>query len=245
MEISFKGKTALVTGATKGIGRELAKQLVKCGADVIAIGRSENELDSLKEEYPSIHTIKVDLKDWNATKDALKDINNVDLLVNNAATAILEPILNISENSIDESFAINVKSLINVTQIVAKSLIDRKVSGSIVNISSQAATRAITNHGVYCSTKAAVDAFTRVSAMEFGPYNIRVNSVNPTVVMTDMGRIGWSDPAKADPVRDKIPLKRFAEINEVVDVVLFLLSDYASMVNGTSVAIDGGCTAVL
>ncbi|KAF5277227.1 hypothetical protein FQR65_LT03933 [Abscondita terminalis] len=245
MEISFNGKTALVTGATKGIGREIAKQLVKCGADVIAVGRSDNDLESLKKEHPSIHTIKVDLKDWNATKDALKDINNVDLLVNNAAIAIVEPILNILENSVDESFAINLKSIINLTQIVAKGLISRNAPGSIVNISSQASFRGVHDLGVYSSTKGGVDAFTRVSAMEFGPHNIRVNSVNPTIVMTDMGRRTWSDPVKANAVRNRIPFKRFAEVNEVVDVVLFLLSEKASMVNGVSLPVDGGCTMVL
>lgn len=245
MEISFKGKTALVTGATKGIGREIAKQLVKCGADVIATGRTQSDLDSLKEECPSIQTISVDLKDWNATRDALKTIDNIDLLVNNAGVALLEPILDISEANIDQSFAVNLKSMINLTQIVGKSLIQRKVPGSIVNVSSQASMRAIQDHAVYCATKAAVDAFTKVSALEFGPHGIRVNCVNPTVVMTDMGRIGWSDPAKADPFRERIPLKRFAEVSEVVDAVLFLLSDKATMISGSCLPIDGGCLAVV
>ncbi|KAF5277230.1 hypothetical protein FQR65_LT03936 [Abscondita terminalis] len=245
MEISFKGKTALVTGATTGIGREIAKKLIQCGADVIAMGISQHDLDLFQKEYPSLRTVEVDLRDWNATKDALKKFDAIDLLVNNAGVAILDSVVNISEKSVDETFAVNVKSLINLTQVVAKNLIARKMPGSIVNISSQGSMRAMADHGVYCASKAAVDGFTRVSAMELGPHNIRVNTVNPTVVMTDLGRMAWSDPTKADPLKNKIPLRRFAEINDVVDVVMFLLSDKASMVNGVSLPVDGGCTAVL
>lgn len=100
------------------------------------------------------------------------------------------------------------KTTINLTQFVSTGLKLRKKGGSIVNISSQAASAGLENHAVYCATKGAIDAFTRAAALELGPYNIRVNCVNPTVIMTDMGRLGWSDPAKADPMIAKIPLRR-------------------------------------
>jgi len=244
MEITFTGKRALVSGASQGIGREIAKQLAKCGAEVIALGRSKPHLDSLKEEVPSIHIIQIDLANWTATRTALKDIANIDLLVNNAGLAILEPLTEVTEEHVDKLFDINVKAVINLTQMVANNLLSRKSSGSIVNVSSQASMCGLQDHTVYCSTKGAVDAFTRATALELGPHNIRVNSVNPTVIMTDMGRLGWSDPAKANPMLTKIPLRRFGEVQEVVDAVLYLLSDKASMITGTSLPVDGGYVAV-
>lgn len=95
-----------------------------------------------------------------------------------------------------------------MTQIVAKNLLARNAPGSIVNVSSQASLAGLQDHTVYCATKGAVDAFTRATALELGPHNIRVNSVNPTVIMTAMGKLGWSDPAKAQPLLQKIPLRR-------------------------------------
>nr|CAI5860564.1 unnamed protein product [Callosobruchus analis] len=100
--------------------------------------------------------------------------------------------------------------MINVTQIVVQDLVARKAPGSIVNVSSQASLVGLNNHTVYCATKGAVDSFTRAAALEYGPKNIRVNAVNPTVIMTDMGRLGWSDPKVANPMLEKIPLRRYA-----------------------------------
>ncbi|KAK9499223.1 hypothetical protein O3M35_002301 [Rhynocoris fuscipes] len=119
-------------------------------------------------------------------------------------------------------------------------MIQHNIKGSIVNISSQASKVALRDHVVYCATKAAIDAMTRVMALELGEYGIRVNTVNPTVVMTNMGRIGWSDPNKAKPLLDRIPLHRFAEVEEVVNTILFLLSDEASFINAVTLPIDGG-----
>lgn len=98
--------------------------------------------------------------------------------------------------------------MIHLTQFVADNLKARKASGSIVNISSQASMAGLHDHTVYCASKGAVDAFMRAAALELGPFNIRVNNVNPTVIMTDMGRLGWADPAKAGPLLTKIPLRR-------------------------------------
>ncbi|KAJ8975843.1 hypothetical protein NQ317_010548 [Molorchus minor] len=105
-------------------------------------------------------------------------------------------------------FTINIKALMHVTKIVVKNLLTRNAPGSIVNISSQASLVGLNHHTVYCATKGAVDAFTRATALEYGPNNIRVNAVNPTVIMTDMGRLGWSDPNVAKPMLQKIPLKK-------------------------------------
>lgn len=105
-------------------------------------------------------------------------------------------------------FDINLKALIHVTRIAVQNMVDRNVAGSIVNISSQASLAGLLHHTVYSASKGAVDAFTRAAALEFGPRNIRINAVNPTVIMTDMGRLGWSDPKVAKPMLEKIPLNR-------------------------------------
>ncbi|XP_057657109.1 L-xylulose reductase-like [Diorhabda carinulata] len=243
MEINFEGKTALVTGASQGIGRDIVKQLVKCRANVIAVARNEDLLLSLKKELPSIKTITIDLSDWQLTEKTLSNVGPIDLLVNNAGLAILGPLTEVQEEDVDKLFAINVKALINVTKIVVQNLVCRNVPGAIVNISSQASLAGLNNHAVYCATKGAVDAFTRAAALEYGPKKIRVNAVNPTVIMTDMGKLGWSDPAVAEPMLQKIPLRRFGEVHEVVDAVTYLLSDKASMITGSCLPIDGGYLA--
>ncbi|XP_064467334.1 L-xylulose reductase-like isoform X2 [Ornithodoros turicata] len=243
MEISFKGKRALVTGATQGIGNYIAKELAKYGAQVVAVGRSVDKLEQLRTEVPGIKTIAVDLSDWEATQDALLEVGDIDLVVNNAGVAVLEPVGEITSEAFDLSFATNVKAAINVSQICIRSMKQRKVPGSIVNVSSQAGIAALASHAVYGASKAALDQLTRVMALELGPYNIRVNSVCPTVVLTPMAQVGWSDPKKAEAMKSKIPLHRFAEPSEVSDAVLYLLSERSSMITGTILPIDGGFTA--
>lgn len=135
---------------------------------------------------------------------------------------------------------INVKAVFNVTQTLLPNIKD---GGSIVNLSSLASLRALNNHSIYCASKAALDALTRSFALELGPRQIRVNSVNPTVVMTKMSIPNWSEPSKAEKMKSRIPLHRFAELNEVSDPIIFLLSDKSSFVNGVCLPIEGGCCA--
>ena len=246
MEINFSGKRVLVTGAGRGIGKDLVVRLVSAGATVVAVSKTQRNLDELKKEYPSIETICIDIGNWNETKEAItKHAGRIDLLVNNAAYAKLTPVIDheVTEQECDDHFDVNVKAIINITQIVAKGMIERKTGGSIVNVSSQAGLAALKDHLVYCATKSAVDSMTRVMALEYGPYNIRTNSVNPTVALTDMGKRAWSDPEKANGMLSKIPLGRFAEVPEIVDTIVYLLSDKSSMINGTVIPIDGGFTA--
>ncbi|XP_063916098.1 L-xylulose reductase-like [Zophobas morio] len=240
MEISFSGKRALVTGASRGIGRAIAVELTQCGASVVATGRSRPDLELLKSEFPSIEIVDVDLSDWSSTEQALCNLGPIDLLVNNAGEGMIKALPDLDETDVDRIFALNVKGLINVTRLVVKELLAKKSPGSIVNISSQASLAGLLNHTVYAASKGAVDAFTRASALELGPHNIRVNCVNPTVIMTEMGRKWWSEPTRAGTMLHKIPLGRFGEVNEVVDAVLYLLSDKSSMITGTCLPIDGG-----
>ncbi|XP_049948136.1 L-xylulose reductase-like [Schistocerca serialis cubense] len=242
MEISFKSKRALVTGAERGIGKEIAKQLVKCGAEVVALSLNKEPLEQLAREV-NVTTIAVDLSDWDKTREAVKSAGPIDLLVNNAGVVSLNPFLDIKPEEFDSTFAVNVKPIINVSQVVVEGMVKRKTGGSIVNISSQASQAALLNHTVYCASKAAVDQITKVMAVELGPHNIRVNTVNPTVVLTEMGRFAWRDPEKASKMLSEIPLGKFAEVEDIVNAVLFLLSDKAAMVNGITLPVDGGFLA--
>lgn len=245
MDIRFDGKRILVTGGGRGIGRETVQRLVACGAQVVAISRTQSVLDELKKELPSIEVLSVDLGDFAGTSKAIASLGYFDGLVNNAAFAELTPVIGatIGESIIDKHFDTNVKSIINVTQIVAAKMIEAGKGGSIVNLSSQAGLVALKDHLVYCASKAAVDSLTKNFALEYGPYNIRVNSINPTVVMTEMAKVGWSDPVKAAGMKAKIPLGRFAEPHEIVDTIAYLLSDKSSMITGVLLPIDGGFTA--
>lgn len=239
----FTGKRALVTGAGAGIGRALSIKLVEMGADVVALSKTAANLESLKAECPSLTTVCVDLSDWDATREAVKKLTPIQLLVNNAAACELQPFLEAPPESFDKQFNVNVKALMNVSQVVAGDLIAKGQRGSIVNLSSQAGQRALGNHTIYCTTKAAVDMMTKMMALELGPKGIRTNAVSPTVVNTAMGLIGWSDPVKAGPMVARIPQGRFAEVEDVVNSVVFLLSDESDMVNGHMLPVDGGFLA--
>lgn len=127
--------------------------------------------------------------------------------------------------------------MFNVSQVLAPQLLD---GGRIVNVSSLASTRSFAGHTAYAASKAGVDSLTRSMALELAPRRIRVNSVNPTVILTKMGRANWSDPVKSRPLLNKIPLNRFGEVPEVIEAIMFLLSNASSFVNGESLLLDGG-----
>lgn len=137
-------------------------------------------------------------------------------------------------------FNVNFKAVFNVTQQIVPRL---KSGSSIVNVSSLAGKIGIEGHSVYSATKAAVDSLTQSLALELGPRNIRVNSVNPTVILTKMGRDNWSDPAKSGPLLNSIPLHRFGEVFEVVDAIVYFLSSKSSFVNGHALPLEGGYLA--
>lgn len=236
----FKGKTALVTGAGQGIGREICKSLSSAGAVVYALSKTQQNLDSLVSECPDIRAVCLDLVDWQSAQNAVKSLGHIDLLVNNAGVAEYSPFIDVTMDSFDSIMNVNVKAVFAVSQAFARGVIERGGSGAIVNVSSKASSRVLKNLIVYCTSKAAVDQLTRSLAYELGPHKIRVNAVNPTVVMTAMGRLLWTDPAVGDPMRARIPLGRFADEIDVVNAVLYLLSDSAAMINGVTLPVDGG-----
>ena len=242
MEINFQGKTALVTGAGKGIGRTTAIELTKCGAQVIALSRTQADLDSLKAEHPTMRVVHCDLANWDEARSTISNLGAIDLLVNNAAVAVCEPCLIAKPDDFDSMMNVNVKAVLNVSQVVAAGMAERG-GGSIVNISSQASMAALAEHVIYAASKGALDSMTKVMALELGPKNVRVNAVNPTVITTAMSMAVWSDPQKQKWMKDRIPLGRFGDPVEVAYPIIFLLSDKASMINGVLLPIDGGFTA--
>ncbi|XP_063361692.1 L-xylulose reductase-like [Cydia amplana] len=240
---TFKGKRILVTGGSQGIGKGIVIELWRLGANVVTISNQPDELHTLKSEYPTIETAYVDLCDWVATRKAVESLGVFDGLVNNAGVAIIEPFLECTPTSFDRTMSINVRAILNVSQVVAQKMIQHKIKGSIVNISSKASMAALPNHVAYCASKSAVDSMTRVMSLELGQHGIRVNTVNPTAVMSELGRRVWADPVKAGNLLAKIPLGRFGEVEEVVNTVLFLLSSRATMITGVQLPVDGGFLA--
>lgn len=236
---SFAGKTVVVTGAGKGIGRAIAAMLASRGAAVVAVSRNAADLDELSRET-GCRTIAVDLADAEAARAAAEDAMPADYLVNCAGFTILESVLDIKLESFDSLIAVNTRAPLIFTQEYARDRIGRGIGGSIVNVSSNSSTQGFANHAAYCASKGGLDAMSRAMANELGRHGIRVNTVNPAITLTAMARLAWSDPVKSAPMLSRMPLGRFIEPEEVAEVVLFLLSDAASMVNGVSMPIDSG-----
>jgi NAD(P)-dependent dehydrogenase (short-subunit alcohol dehydrogenase family) len=238
----FSGRAILVTGASSGIGRATVEALCAAGAHVVAAARNVNELARLAEET-GCEPLVLDVSDEAAIDDALGSLDAFDGLVNCAGIALLERAVDTTAASFDRVMAVNTRGAVLVAKHVARGMIAAQRGGSIVNVSSQAALVALDDHLSYSASKAAMDAVTRALCIELGPFGIRVNSVNPTVTLTPMAVLAWSDPVKRDPALAAIPLRRFAESAEVAAPIMFLLSDAASMVSGVALPIDGGYTA--
>jgi L-xylulose reductase len=246
MSFDFKGKKYLVTGAGQGIGRGIAKSLAELGGTVYALSRSKEPLDSLVTENPAIHPIVADIGNWDEIRDKLANMETLDGLVNNAAVVPVETCsgLDWSRDYLEKAFSTNVLGAINVIQIAGKKMVEVKRPGSIVNVSSVTSLQALPGKLPYCVSKAAPDMVTKQFAVELGRSNIRVNSVNPTLVTTQKVQKGIEAGSPFCKLfTSKTPMKRVAEVNEVVSPVLYLLSDMSSMVSGTCQVIDGGAVA--
>ena len=238
----FAGKTVLITGAGKGIGRASAQLMAARGAHVIALSRSAEDLATLADET-GCDTFAVDLADVDATRAALASMPPVDLLVNCAGIAHLAPFIDTAVDALDLVMAVNLRAPMVVAQHCARGMIERSVRGAIVNVSSISAQIGTPLHAAYCASKGALDALTRVMAVELGEHGIRVNAVNPVITLTPMAELAWTDPAKSGPMLARIPLQRFAKPLDVAHAIAWLLSDDAAMVNGISLPVDGGFLA--
>jgi NAD(P)-dependent dehydrogenase (short-subunit alcohol dehydrogenase family) len=252
MSDEFRGKTALITGATKGIGRDIAVSFARAGCNLGLTGRNEAELGEVAAEAAALgvdcRTRPADLasaEDCLAMAEHFAQIFPViDILVNNAGLSFPETLVDLDVAHWDTTLAVNLRAPALISKVIARKMIARG-HGTIINISSNACLGGIEEHAAYCASKFGLDGLTKVMAIELGPHNIRVNAIAPTVVLTPMATQVWGDPKKANPVKAKIPLGRFAQPNEITSAVFFLASAGAGMIHGATLVIDGGANARL
>ena len=248
---SLSGKTALVTGASKGIGREICRVLADAGADIAAVARDRDGLAEVKRTVEAMGrrylAIEADLATvegpQKAAHAALEAWGAIDILVNNAGVTAIEIILEAKVESWDWIMAVNLRAPFLLAQALAPRMIEKR-AGKIVNVSSQTSEVALHNHAAYMASKAGLNALTKTMTVEWAQYNIQSNAVCPTVIMTPMGEMVWGDPKVGDPMRAKIPLGRFGKPVEIADLVLFLASPASDLITGQIIFADGGYTAV-
>ncbi len=236
------GRIILVTGASGGIGGATVRQLVAAGAEVIASGRQVDTLAALAAET-KCRTLPFDLTSESSIRDALSGLDLWGVVNCGGFGGEIATPMDTDIAVFDKVISINARGALLVTKYASQSMIRLGKGGSIVNVSSQASLVALSGHISYGSSKAALDNITRVSALELGKYNIRVNSVNPTVVMTEMSAFYWGRPDIGEPLLKQMPLHRWATEDEIAAPIVFLLGDGASMISGVSLPIDGGFTA--
>jgi NAD(P)-dependent dehydrogenase (short-subunit alcohol dehydrogenase family) len=243
MDMQFTGKRIIVTGAGKGIGRATAHVLASRGAEIVALARTSADLESLRQEIGGV-SIPVDLADAAATRAAMHEAGPSDHLVNCAGTNVLESVLDMTEDGFDAVMDVNLRGALVACQEFARARIAAGGGGSIVNIGSIAGHRGFANHLAYAASKAGLEGASRVLAKELGPHRIRVNVVAPTITLTELAAVAWSDEAKSGPMMVRHPLARFAQAEEVAAAVAMLLSDEAGMLSGAILPVDGGFLAV-
>ncbi|GAB2557929.1 SDR family oxidoreductase [Leucobacter ruminantium] len=238
----FEGRTILVTGAAGGIGGATVRHLARRGADVIAAGRTEEQVAEICAETGA-RPVGFDLGSEDEIRAAIEG-RELWGVVNCAGFGgeIATP-QDTDISVFDRVMTVNARGALLVTKYATREMIRVGKGGAIVNVSSQASLVALTGHISYGSSKAALDNITRVSALELGEHGIRVNSVNPTVVMTPMSAWYWGRPEIEGPFLEQMPLHRWATEDDIAGPIVFLLSDEAAMITGVSLPIDGGYSA--
>eukprot|EP00946_MAST-07B_sp_MAST-7B-sp1_P003140 g3140.t1 len=240
--VDLTGKRALVTGAGNGIGKSIAGYLVSCGARVTALDLDGDALSVVQREI-GCDVLVTNLLDCEAAvasvKECMAEKGVFDLLVNCAGVARFEKIMETTKAAFDFQIGVNYRAVALLSDAIANALVAANKPGSFVHISSQSSTLPLADHLVYSSSKAAVDHMARIQAFELGPLGIRVNTVRPTVVLTELVRKSW-DPAGLEKMKQNIPLRKFAEPLDVAKAVGWLLSDEARLVTGAALPVDGG-----
>ncbi|MBO9446337.1 SDR family oxidoreductase [Ruegeria sp. R14_0] len=243
----LSGKRALIAGASSGIGMACAVALAEHGAEVTLaarrIGALQDIADEMKARGWAANTLELDVSDVDKTAAAVAENGPFDILLNSAGLARHGKAVETATEDFDAVMDVNVRGAYFLTQAVAKGLLQTGRAGSLINISSQMGHVGGRERAVYCASKFAVEGFTKAMALEFGPAKIRVNTICPTFILTDLTRATFDDPDKRAWILDKIKLGRPGEIEDIMGAVVYLASDASALVTGTAMMIDGGWTA--
>ncbi|MFN3577052.1 MAG: SDR family NAD(P)-dependent oxidoreductase [Tabrizicola sp.] len=248
---SLKGRKALITGASKGIGAEIARVFAEAGADIVALGRDPADLSATAEAVRAqgrrCLTLTAEMasptEPVEACERALSEWGTIDILVNSAGIAHVAPALALATEAWDRTMAVNLRAPFLTARTLAPAMIAQRW-GKVINISSQTGVIALDDHAAYAASKGGLNALTKSLCAEWARFNVQVNAICPTVVMTPMGRQVWGKPEKGAPFRNATPARRFAEPVEVADAALYLASDASAMVNGALLMVEGGFTSV-
>jgi len=244
---SLNGKRSLITGAGRGIGMGASIALAHAGSEIVMVARTEEQLMALNNHIKNLG-LKSSYKVLDVTNDSELEefINNekpFDILVNNAGTNIPSSLVDTKIDDFDYVMSLNVKSVINLTKHVVAKMLDNNIRGSIINVSSQMGHVGGPNRTTYCSTKFAIEGFTKSLSIELAPKGIRVNSICPTFIKTPMTEPFLKDDKFKDQVISMIPIGRLGEIEDLMGPFVFLASDASSLMTGSSLLVDGGWTA--
>jgi NAD(P)-dependent dehydrogenase (short-subunit alcohol dehydrogenase family) len=246
VSFGLDSRVALVTGAGRGIGRACALALAGAGADIVAVSRSAGELHDLAGEVRALgrraSPVVCDVTHSARVRTLIGELPRLDVLVACAGTNVPEPLLEVSDERLDALLELNVRATFVVVQAAARRMVEGG-RGSIVVISSQMGHVGAPERSVYCTTKHAVEGLVKAAAVELAPLGVRVNSVAPTFVETPMTAPFLADVAFRGEVERRIPLGRVGRAEDVTGAVLYLASEAAALVTGTSLLVDGGWTA--
>jgi NAD(P)-dependent dehydrogenase (short-subunit alcohol dehydrogenase family) len=241
------GRRALVTGGGRGIGLAAAAALAEAGAHVTLAARTENEIEAAAAAIcargQKADALQLDVTDVEAARRAIAASKPFQILVNNAGMNRPAYFTDVKIEDFDAIFALNVRAAFFMAQAVALRLIEAKLPGSIINISSQMGHVGAARRTVYCASKHAMEGFTKAMAIELAPHNIRVNSLGPTFLETPMTRPFFENKAFRDEVLSKIKLGRLGQLDELAGAIVFLASDASSLMTGSALLLDGGWTA--
>ena len=248
---NLKNKVALVTGAGKGIGKACAIALAEAGSNLVIISRTKKDLDQVskitKKFKVKCKSYVCDITNYNEIKKIINSQPKIDILINNAGTNIPEYFDKVKRENMEYLVKINTVASFNLAQLCALKMLKtknrKKIGGSIVNMSSQMGHVSGPKRSVYSMTKFGLEGLTKGMALDLAKYNIRVNTICPTFVVTPMTKKFLKDKKFKRDMLSNIPLGRFAEMSEISSAVVFLASDAASMITGTSLLVDGGWTA--
>lgn len=241
------GRRALVTGAGRGIGLAAASALADAGAHVTLASRTTEEIDQAAEAIRArgqqADILTLDVRDVDAVKQAVAARAPFDILVNNAGTNKPAPFVDVKVEDFDFVFSLNVRAAYFVAQAVARKLVEAGKPGAIINMSSQMGHVGGPTRTVYCATKHAMEGFTKAMAIDLAPHKIRVNSIAPTFIETPMTRPFFQNQAFREDTLKRIKLGRLGQLEDLTGAIVFLASDAAALMTGTSLVVDGGWTA--